>query len=95
MDTIDPAAPAAPRRLFRSSTNRWMAGVAGGLADYFRVDATLVRLIFVLLTICGGIGIPMYLLAWVIVPREGEIQSIGERMLNRVDQSPVAPPNSN
>jgi len=94
MDPIDPAAPTAPRRLFRSTTNRWMAGVAGGLADYFRVDATLIRLVFVLLTICGGIGIPMYLLAWVIVPREGEIQSIGERMLNRSDQSVAVPPNS-
>lgn len=95
METIEPAAPGAPRRVHRSSTNRWMAGVCGGLADYFRVDATLVRLLFVLLTICGGIGIPMYVLAWLIIPQEGELDSIGERMLGRTNQTVTAPPNGN
>lgn len=95
MDTIEPAAPNEPRRLYRSTTDRWMAGVCGGLADYFRVDATLIRLLFVLLTICGGIGIPLYVLAWLIIPREGEMESIGERMLGRNNRAVPAPPNGN
>lgn len=95
MDTIDPAAPIPPKRLLRSTTNRWMAGVAGGLGDFFNVDATLIRLLFVLLTICAGIGIPAYVLAWLIIPREDEAQSIGERMLGRVNQNTPAASNGN
>lgn len=95
METIEPAALIAPRRVYRSRSNRWMAGVCGGLADYFRVDATLVRLLFVLLAICGGIGIPLYVLAWLIIPQEGELDSIGERMLGRTNQTVTAPPNGN
>ncbi|MEX0789475.1 MAG: PspC domain-containing protein [Actinomycetota bacterium] len=95
MDTIDTAPPVPPKRLLRSTTNRWMAGVAGGLAGYFTVDANLIRLLFVLLTICGGIGIPTYLVAWLIIPREDEAQSIGERMIGRVNQATPVAPNKN
>jgi phage shock protein PspC (stress-responsive transcriptional regulator) len=72
-----------------------MAGVCGGLAEYFKVDANLVRLIFVVMTICWGIGIPMYLFAWLIIPREGDARSIGENLVSRVDQVPPAAPNGN
>jgi phage shock protein C len=95
MDAIDPAATVPPRRVLRSTTNRWLAGVCGGLAEYFKVDANLVRLAFVVLTICWGMGIPLYLFAWLIIPREGEVRSIGERMVDRVDQAPPAAPNGN
>ena len=87
METTN-SAPA--RRLVRSRTNKWFAGVAGGMADYFRVDATLIRLAFVGLTILCGAGIPLYLLAWIIMPREGEAQSIGERWVARASYEPPA-----
>jgi len=60
-------------RLFRSRTDIMIGGVCGGLARYLRVDATLVRLFFVLLALGGnGIGILVYLLLWMILPLEGK-----------------------
>jgi phage shock protein C len=55
-------------RLYRSQTNKVFAGVCGGLAEYLTVDTTIVRLIWVLLTLLGGSGIILYILAFFIVP---------------------------
>ena len=59
------------KRLTRSTTDRMVAGVAGGLAEYLSIDPTLVRLIFVLLALAGGPGLIIYLVLWLIMP-EGE-----------------------
>ena len=59
------------RRLTRSTADRKIAGVCGGLADYLKVDSTLVRLVWVILTIIPGaivLGLVAYLVAWFIVP---------------------------
>jgi phage shock protein PspC (stress-responsive transcriptional regulator) len=65
--------PATDRRVLRRSvSNRQIAGVCGGLAEYFEVDATAVRLVWVILSIfCGVIigGVIAYLLAWLIIPQ--------------------------
>ena len=61
---------AETRKLYRSRTNRQVAGVCGGLAEYFNLDATLVRILFVVLAMLGGSGIVLYLAMWIIVPRE-------------------------
>jgi phage shock protein C len=58
------------RKLYRSKSNRKLAGVCGGLAQYFNVDATLIRVLFVLLAVLGGSGILIYLALWIIVPQE-------------------------
>ena len=58
------------RRLYRSHTNRKLAGVCGGLAEYLNTDATLIRVLFVLLALLGGPGIVIYLLMWIIVPEQ-------------------------
>jgi phage shock protein C len=55
-------------RLYRSQTNKVIAGVCGGLAEYLNVDTTIVRLVWVLLTILGGSGIILYILAFFIIP---------------------------
>ena len=57
-----------PRKLYRSQTQRMIAGVCGGLAEYFNVDATLMRVVFVLLAVFGGSGIVIYIVMWIIVP---------------------------
>jgi phage shock protein C len=57
-----------PRRLYRSRSNRQLAGVCGGLADYFNIDATLVRVLFVVLAVLGGSGLLAYILFWIVVP---------------------------
>jgi phage shock protein C len=57
-------------KLYRSRTDRQVAGVCGGLAKRFNVDVTLVRVLFILLGIFGGSGIVLYIAMWIIVPRE-------------------------
>jgi phage shock protein C len=47
-----------------------LGGVCGGLGDYFKIDPTIVRLIFVLLLLAGGPGLIIYLILWVVVPEE-------------------------
>jgi phage shock protein C len=58
------------QRLYRSSSNKMLAGVCGGLGRYFSVDATIVRLVFLLLLFLGGSGFLLYLILWIIVPEE-------------------------
>jgi phage shock protein PspC (stress-responsive transcriptional regulator) len=70
-ESTEPAAVPAGRRLMRSATDKKVAGVCGGLAEYFGVDATAVRLIWVILSIfCGAVigGVIAYLVAWIIIP---------------------------
>jgi phage shock protein C len=57
-------------KLYRSRTNRQVAGVCGGLAQRFNVDATLIRVLFILLGLFGGAGIVLYVAMWIIVPQE-------------------------
>ncbi len=58
------------RRLYRSVRNRSIAGVCGGLADFFGIDATLLRLITLFLIIFGGLSIWVYIILWIIIPDE-------------------------
>ena len=68
---------------YKSGDGKVIAGVCAGLADFLRVDVTLVRLAVVLLSLLGGGGVLAYLVAWLIIPEEGATQSIAERMLGR------------
>ncbi len=54
--------------IYRSRTDRVIAGVAGGLAEYFKIDPVLTRLGFVLFTFAGGAGLLVYVIAWIIIP---------------------------
>ena len=58
------------RKLYRSRTNKQVAGVCGGLAAYFNVDVTLMRVLFILLGLLGATGIILYIAMWIIVPQE-------------------------
>lgn len=57
-----------PKKLRRSTTNRMIAGVCGGLAEYFNVDPVVVRIVFLLLFMFGSGGLWVYLLLWLVVP---------------------------
>jgi phage shock protein C len=61
---------AQTRKLYRSRTDRKLAGVCGGLAQYFNLDATLIRVLFIVLAVLGGAGLVIYLAMWIIVPNE-------------------------
>jgi phage shock protein C len=58
------------RKLYRSRTNKQVAGVCGGLAAYFNVDVTLMRVLFIVLGLLGATGIVLYIAMWIIVPQE-------------------------
>lgn len=64
-----------PKRLYRSRTNSMIAGVCGGLGEYFNVDPTIMRLVAVLLVFADGIGLIAYIIAWIIIPRNPEIEA--------------------
>jgi phage shock protein C len=57
-------------RLYRSQTDRMVAGVCGGLAKYFNIDPTVIRLVFLVMALAGGPGVLLYLLLWIITPIE-------------------------
>ena len=71
------------KRLLRLRNGRMAAGVCAGLAAYFGVDVNLVRLGFGVFTVFYGLGILVYLIAWAILPEEGEDNSILESFVNK------------
>jgi len=76
------------KRLYRLREGRVIAGVCAGLAAYFGIDPTLVRLAFALATVFGGIGILLYLCAWIVIPEEGgDGASIAENFVSKQRRS--------
>jgi phage shock protein C len=65
-------------RLTRSESDRILGGVCGGLGEYFDIDPTLIRLGFVAALLFGGSGPILYLIAWLIIPSEEDIQEMEE-----------------
>ena len=63
--------------LRRSRTDSWLGGVCGGLAPATGLPAWLCRLIFVMLVMCGGTGVMLYLLMWILVPKDDGVIEIG------------------
>lgn len=79
-------------RLYRSGTDRMLGGVCGGLGHYLGVDATLVRLVFVLVGIGTGVGLLLYPAMWIIIPPEGRdiskpSETIGEGAREMAEQA--------
>lgn len=60
------------RKFYRLDDNYLIAGVCSGLGEYFEIEATLVRLVFVLLVLTGS-GVFIYLILWLIIPKKGEM----------------------
>lgn len=59
------------KKLYRSKKDRKLAGVCGGLGEYFGIDPTLIRVGFVLLALPGGLpGVLPYLILWIVIPEE-------------------------
>ena len=58
-----------PKKLYRSKSQRMICGVCGGIAEYFNIDATIVRLLMVLIGFSGS-GLVLYLAAAIIIPEE-------------------------
>ena len=70
--------------LVRSRKGRMVAGICAGVADYFGWDVTLVRVtVTIVCVITGGTGVLAYLMAWALIPAEGEKASIAEDLLSK------------
>src|SRR5438045_795184 len=61
-----------PSRLYRSRSQKMIAGVCGGLGEYFDVDPVLIRLLFVVTAFISGVGILAYIVLWIVVPFDGD-----------------------
>lgn len=85
------------QRLLRTRPGRMVAGVAGGLANYFGIDPIFVRLGFVVLSFFNGIGVVLYIVLWLLMPNEdaaptdnnldvavGEMRAIVERIIGEI-----------
>ena len=85
-------------RLTRSATDRVLAGVCGGLAIYLGIDSILIRVAFLVLLVASGIGLPIYIILWLLMPPEGDnstasatvlqknVEEMGDTMLTAVNQ---------
>ncbi|MGO9295835.1 MAG: PspC domain-containing protein [Streptosporangiaceae bacterium] len=72
------------KQLIRPRHGRMLAGVCAGVGSYFGIDANLVRLILAVITVfTGGFGVLAYLVAWVVIPEEGETGSIAENLVSK------------
>ena len=80
MNTVTAGAGSATvnDRLRRSGDDKMLAGVAGGIARYLNVNVTLVRVMIAALVLFSGAGAALYLAAWLLIPADGEDQSIAE-----------------
>jgi len=75
-ETTEPAAQPQGRRLTRSATDQKVAGICGGIAEYFGVDSTPIRLLWVILSILFGAvigGLIAYVVAWIVIPRKHDV----------------------
>ena len=61
------------KKLYRSMTDKKLCGICGGLGDYFDIDPTVVRLLWVIFTLCGGAGLLAYIICALIVPKENQL----------------------
>ena len=62
-------------RLYRSEDDKVLGGVCGGLAEKYELDPSLVRLATLVIVLTAGIGLPLYLAAWLVVPPESELEN--------------------
>jgi phage shock protein C len=78
----------ASKVLMRPRDGRMLAGVCAGVADYFGLDVTLVRVIWAVVSvITGGAGVLAYMVAWIIIPDEGQKSSIAENITGQEQDS--------
>ncbi len=61
------------KKIYRKSTDAVIGGVCAGLGEYFNIDKVLIRLIWALAVILGGVGLLAYIIAWIVIPAEAVV----------------------
>jgi phage shock protein C len=69
----EPSNEVSSKRIYRSETNRIIAGICGGLGEYLDIDPVIIRIILVLITIFGGSGVILYIIAWIVIPTKSDL----------------------
>lgn len=82
------------KKLYRSSNDKVLAGVCGGIGEYFAVDTVIVRLLWVVFTLMGGAGLIAYIVAAIIIPANPAYSSIDDNY-TRTGDSPERPERKN
>jgi phage shock protein C len=67
---------AGRRKLMRSRGDRKIAGVCAGFAEYFDLDVTVVRVVWLIVAVFGGCGVLAYIISWIVIPEEPEIMPV-------------------
>ncbi len=79
------AATEEPRRLYRSENDKMLGGICGGIAAYLKIDSSVVRILFALLTLGFGTGILVYLILWIVLPPKSTVTNIRKRLFRDPD----------
>jgi phage shock protein C len=80
---VDMNGSSGGKKLVRKLSGRWIAGVCVGLAEYSGIDVALIRVLFAVFCLFGFVGPVVYVIAWVLIPEEGEPVSIAEKIINK------------
>ncbi len=67
------------KKLYRSKSDKKLAGVCGGLSQYLNIDSTVVRLVWLACCLFGGAGLLLYAIAWIVMPEEPNETSVDEQ----------------
>lgn len=67
---LQPMASKKLQKLYRSEKNKVIAGICGGLGDFFDIDPTIIRILFILISLFGGGGVFVYFILWIVIPSE-------------------------
>ena len=68
------------KKLYRSESDRMIAGVCGGIGEYFNFDPTILRLLFVFFVFIGGGGVLAYIICWIVIPTESSVEKSSEQI---------------
>lgn len=80
----------AAKKLYRIRKGRWLGGVCTGLAEYFNIDISLVRILMVILALADGVGLLFYLIAWIVIPAKDTPDEIKEDAGNEGSAAKIA-----
>ena len=79
-----------PRRLERNPDNKMIAGVASGVADFFGIDPTIVRVLWALTILFGGLGAIVYIILWIVMPEPGTDSTVAHEIRDRMTEAPTS-----
>ena len=77
----------ADKKLERNTEDKIIAGVASGVADFFGLDRTLVRVIWALAVFLGGFGGLIYIILWLVLPEAGQDRTVADDLRDKVEES--------